>query len=156
MRAHGFTYVELLFAVAILGLLATAAVPYAERSVQRHKEVELQRSLRQIRTAIDEYKKAVDEKKIAKKADQSPYPQNLLELVNGVEDATSAEKQKLFFLRRIPKDPMSTDKNVAPEQTWGLRSSTSPPDRPQAGADVFDVYSLNQQEGLNGVPYNKW
>jgi general secretion pathway protein G len=156
MRSQGFTYVEMLFAVAILGLLATVAVPYADISVKRNKEVELNRSLREIRTAIDNYKKAVDEKRIAKKADQSPYPLNLLELVNGVEDATSAENKKLFFLRRIPRDPMNTDKQLLPEQTWGLRSSSSPPNDPQPGADVFDIYSLSKQQGLNGVPYNKW
>ncbi len=156
MRSRGFTYIEMLFAVAILGLLATAVMPYAHLATQRQNEVELKRSLREIRTAIDEYKKAVDEKRIIKKADQSAYPLNLLELVNGVVDATSAEKQKIFFLRRIPRDPMNTDKQIAAEQTWGLRSSSSPPDAPQEGEDVFDVFSLNQQEGLNGVPYNKW
>ncbi len=156
MRSDGFTYVEMLFAVAILGLLATVALPYADLTVQRNKEVELKRSLREVRTAIDNYKQAVDEKRIAKKADQSPYPNNLLELVNGVEDATTPDKTKIYFLRRIPRDPMNQDKQLAADQTWGLRSSTSPPNDPQPGADVFDIYSLSKQEGLNGVPYNKW
>lgn len=156
MRSDGFTYVEMLFAVAILGLLATVALPYADLTVQRNKEVELKRSLREVRTAIDNYKQAVDEKRIAKKADQSPYPNNLLELVNGVEDATTPDKTKIYFLRRIPRDPMNQDKQLAADQTWGLRSSTSPPNDPQPGADVFDIYSLSKQEGLNGVPYKKW
>ena len=157
MRAsRGFTYIELLFAVAILALLATAVMPYAELAVQRQKEVELRRNLREIRTAIDEYKHAVEQQLIVKKADQSSYPATLLELVKGVENATSAIKQHMFFLRRIPRDPMNVDKQLSAEQTWGLRSSSSPPNAPAAGVDVFDVFSLSKQEGLNGISYDKW
>jgi len=155
-RFSGFTYVELLFSVAILALLATAVMPYAEIAIKRQKETELRRHLREVRTAIDEYKKAVDEERIFKKADQSPYPSSLSELVSGVENVASAESTMLYFLRRIPRDPMNQNSDLSAEKTWGLRSSTSPPNSPAPGKDVFDIYSLNKEQGLNGVPYEQW
>jgi general secretion pathway protein G len=156
MQQHGFSYVEIIFAIAILAVMATAVMPYAELAVIRKKEADLNGSLRQIRSAIDDYKQAVEDKRITKDADETPYPKTLLELVQGVDDASSPDKRQIYFLRRLPRDPMFDDVTVPAEQTWGLRSYTSPPDAPEAGDDVFDVFSFSEEVGLNGIPYNKW
>ena len=149
MKPHGFTLVELLVVVAIVGLLASIAAPLAELSWQRGNEQELRSALRQIREAIDAYKRATDEGRIERKADASGYPPTLAVLVEGVEDKQDPKKAKIFFLRRVPRDPM-TDKD------WGLRSYASPANDPQPGKDVYDVYSRSDEIGLNRVPYREW
>jgi general secretion pathway protein G len=115
----------------------------------------LRSALRQLREAIDAYKQASEDGHIARLADQSGYPHSLRVLVDGVEDARDPKKRKIYFLRRIPRDPMFPEQ-IAAEQTWGLRSYASPPDNPRAGEDVYDVYSLSGANGLNGVPYREW
>jgi general secretion pathway protein G len=158
----GFTLIELVITVAIVGLLATVVFPMAELTVQRTKEHDLRDALQQIRTAIDAYRQAVIEGHvIAGSASQlgqmpSQYPPNLQVLVDGVDDAKSPNKSRLYFLRRLPRDPMSNDPNLTDDQTWGKRSYASPPDQPAEGDDVFDVYSLSNGVGLNGIPYRKW
>ena len=154
--ALGFTLLELLITVAIVSLVATVTLPLAELTVQRGKEVELKRSLRQIRDGIDAYKRAADEGRIERKVGASGYPPSLKALVEGITDARSPEDAKLYFLRRIPRDPFHGDGTVSAEQTWGLRSHSSPSDHPSAGEDVFDVYSLSRTLGLNGVPVKEW
>lgn len=153
---RGFSYVELMFSVAILALLAGAATPYLEKTIQRKKEAELREYLRDIRTAIDSYKSASDLGKIQKKVGDSGYPKNLEELVVGVTDITDPQKKKLRFLRSMPGDPMFIGKTDNPESTWGKRSYESDDDNPHEGADVYDVFSLSEQKGLNGIPYQKW
>ena len=155
-KAPGFTLIELLAAVTILALLASVALPLAELSVQRGKEQELRRSLRELREAIDAYKRAGDEQRIARPADQSGYPPTLAALAEGVPDAKSTSGAKVYFLRRVPRDPFATDPELAPDKTWGLRSYESAPESPRPGKDVFDVYSLSEGTGLNGIPYSKW
>lgn len=155
-KTRGFTLVEVVVTVAIIALLASIAMPLAELSVQRGKEQDLRRSLREIRDAIDAYKRAADEQRIAKPADQSGYPPTLNVLADGVPEAKSASGAKIYFLRRIPRDPFAADPDVAPEKTWGLRSYESPPEDPKAGKDVFDVYSRSDEIGLNGVPLKEW
>lgn len=155
-RLGGFSFVEILATMAILALMATAAVPYLELVVTRQKESELRRDLRLIREAIDDYKKATDDGHIAKINNESGYPKSLDDLVNGVVDAKDPAKHKIYFLRRIPRDPMFPNGDVPAEQTWRLRSYDSPPDQPQEGSDVFDVYSMSEKKGLDGVPYNQW
>ena len=145
----GFTLIELVITVAIVALLASVALPLAETTVQRNQEQDLRRSLRQIREAIDAYKRAADEGQIERKADASGYPPSLAALAEGVLDKKSPEQRKLYFLRRVPRDPVSGEE-------WGLRSYASPADAPQDGADVFDVYSRSAEAGLNGVPYREW
>jgi general secretion pathway protein G len=154
--ACGFTLIELVVAVAILGILAMGLLPLAQLASQRSKEQELRAALRDIRGGIDAYKKAGDEGRIEKKADTSGYPPELVVLVEGVKDAKSTEEKKIYFMRRIPRDPFFDDASVPPEKTWGLRSYASPPDEPSEGEDVFDVYSQSQKVGLNGVPYRQW
>jgi len=154
-RPRAFTLIELVITVAIVAILASAAVPLAQLTVQRGKEQELRSALRQIREAIDAYKQAADEGRIEKKSDASGYPPALADLVKGVEDIRKPDKPMVYFLRRVPRDPFAEDE-VKAEDTWGLRAYASPPDDPREGADVFDVYSLAEGEGLNGVPYKEW
>lgn len=156
MRARGFTLIELLVTVAIVGLLATLALPMTELAVQRSKEQELRLALREIRTGIDAYKKAWDEGRIQKGLDDSGYPKTLDVLAEGVEDFKSPKRVKMYFLRRVPRDPLVSDTQSPAADTWGKRSYKSPPDDPQEGDDVYDVYSLSKGVGLNGVPYREW
>lgn len=154
-RARGFTLIELLITVAIVGLLASVALPLSEMTAQRNKEQDLRRALREIREALDAYKRAADDGRVARLADESGYPPSLATLVQGVPNAKSASGATLYFLRRIPRDPLADPASPA-EAAWGLRSFESPPDAPRPGKDVFDVYSLNAGTGLNGVPYKEW
>jgi general secretion pathway protein G len=152
----GFTLIELLITVAILATLASVALPLAEVASTRSKETELRRALREIRDGLDAYKRAADEGRVVKSADQSGYPPTLSTLVAGVTDAKSPSGARIHFLRRIPSDPLFPDPMAEPETTWGLRSYASAHDDPRAGQDVFDVYSLSDRRGLNGVEYRKW
>jgi general secretion pathway protein G len=154
--AQGFTLIELAVTVAIVGLLAATAVPLAEVSWQRSQEQELRLQLRTLRRAIDAYKQAYDEGRLVKTVGESGYPPTLGVLVDGVVDASSAQQAKIYFLRRMPRDPLARDFEGAPEESWGLRSYASEPDNPSAGADVFDVYSKSAGVALNGVPYRQW
>lgn len=152
----GFTLVELLVTVAIVALLASIALPFAELTVRRQKEQALHAALRQIRTAIDAYKLAVEQGRVIKSAEQSGYPGALDVLVQGVEDARSPTRQKIYFLRRVPRDPLFPDPAAPAADTWGKRSYASAPDAPRTGDDVYDVYSLAPGAGLNGVDYKDW
>jgi len=154
--SRGFTLVELMVTVAIVALLAGIALPLAELAVRRQKEQALHAALREIRVAIDAYKLAVDQGRIRKSADQSGYPDSLDALVLGVEDARSPGRERIYFLRRLPRDPLFPLAQAAAADTWGKRSYASPPDAPREGADVFDVYSLAPGNGLNGVAYKDW
>jgi general secretion pathway protein G len=171
----GFTLIELLVTLTLVGLLALVAMPLAEVTAVRGKEAELRASLRAIRMAIDAYKAASDAGEIAKETGDSGYPPSLALLAKGVDrkqrsggaaPATPAApgtaasgpppSKRLYFLRRVPRDPFAEDDSVPDEQTWQLRSYRSSADRPEAGVDVFDVSSRSRRSGMNGVPYNTW
>ncbi|MFM9916965.1 MAG: type II secretion system protein [Rhizobacter sp.] len=155
-RHAGFTLIELLITVAILALLATGAMTFADLAVKRTQEQELRTALRQIREAIDAYKAAADTHRVGKAADESGYPPTLAALTEGVPDIADPKKErKLYFLRRLPRDPMADPAEPA-EATWGLRSHDSGPDDPQPGRDVFDVHSLSPGWGIGGRPYREW
>jgi general secretion pathway protein G len=145
----GFTLIELMITLAILALLASVALPLAEVTVQRNKEQDLRIALRQVREAIDSYKRAADEGRIEKAPDTTGYPPSLAVLVDGVKDKVKNDESKIYFLRRVPADPMGGEE-------WGLRSYASPATDPKPGKDVFDVHSKSEMAGLNGVPYKEW
>lgn len=155
-RRSGFTLIEMAITVALVGILASALVPLADLTVQRMHEKDLRLALRQIRSAIDSYKVAVDAGMIMRKVDSSGYPPDLAVLASGVDDIRQPGQSKIRFLRKLPRDPFFPDPGVTAEDTWGKRSYASQPDAPQEGADVFDVYSRAEGVGLNGVPYSQW
>jgi general secretion pathway protein G len=143
----GLTLVELIVTVAILGILASAAVPIARFKVQRDKERELRYDLWQMRDAIDKYKDAADKGGFMTKVDSNNYPPDLDELVKGVD----IQGKKVKFLRRIPVDPMTG------KAEWGMRSMQDDPDSDTwGGQNVFDVFSKSQGTALDGTKYSEW
>ncbi len=149
-KESGFTFIEMMATVAIISILATGILPLSQVVYKRTKELELRNNLRVIRTALDEYKKLVDQKIIPVSATASGYPETLEILVTGV-DLQTATGEKKKFLRRIPKDPMTEDGE------WGLRSYTDDPDSSiWGGQDVYDVYSLSDRKALDGSFYKEW
>ena len=152
---RGFTLIEMIVVVMIVAILASAAMPLATLHKRRAQEAELRQALRTLRMAIDEHKRVWDAGRIEKKADATGYPPSLDVLVQGVPDASNPKGQRIYFLRRLPRDPFA-EPGVAAAQTWALRSYASPPDAPTAGADVFDVASRTPGVGLDGIPYRQW
>jgi general secretion pathway protein G len=155
-RQAGFTLIELMVTATIVAVLSTVALPLAELTVKRSRENELRSALREIRGAIDAYKQAADDGRVLKAADASGYPPSLELLVDGVEDARSPKKTKIYFLRRLPRDPLHPDPRLAPAQTWAKRSYDSPAEEPREGRDVYDVHSMSSADGLNNIAYRLW
>ncbi|HJW09516.1 MAG TPA: type II secretion system protein [Holophagaceae bacterium] len=151
MRNRGFTLLELVVTATVLLILASVMVPLAKNGLKREKELELRRDLREMRMAIDAYKAAVDQQKIkAPPLENNGYPSSLDELVEGVS-ATGSASRKMKFLRRIPVDPFTG------KAEWGMRSTSDDPRTTSwGGGHVYDVYSLSQGRGLNGIPYAEW
>lgn len=155
-RSAGFSLIELLAASVIIGLLASVAVPFMETTLKRQKEQALRLALHDIRNALDAYKQAAADGRIQVDAGKSGYPPSLVDLTIGIVDAKDSKRPQMVFLRRIPRDPFYSDNRAAAADTWGLRSYASTSAQPQAGEDVFDVYSKSDRVGLNGVPYKEW
>lgn len=157
-RAHcsGFTFIELMMTLAILGVLLLMAAPMAQVANQRQKEADLRSALAQIRDAIDAYRRAADQGRIPLKVGDSGYPKRLEDLVEGIPDQKQPNHQNMYFLRHLPRDPFSQDERASAADTWGKRCYASPPDDPAEGDDVFDVYTKTDLVGLNGVPLKQW
>lgn len=154
-RYAGFTLIEMLVTLSIIGILMGMVLPLAETTVKRGKEQELKHALRQIREGIDAYKRAADDGRFPVPSDRAGYPASLEQLVAGIEDQRDPKRRKLYFLRQIPRDPFA-DPTAAPEESWGKRSYASPHDDPRPGDDVYDIHSRSLEVGLNGVPYRLW
>jgi general secretion pathway protein G len=150
MRERGLTLLEVLVVIVILVTLAGAALPIAKVGIKRQKELELRRGLRDLRTAIDEYKKISAQGLVLQRDVESEgYPPDLDVLVEGIEQVGSTRKIK--FLRRIPLDPMTSEKE------WGLRSYQDDHDSKSWGRqNVYDVYSLSEAMALDGTKYEDW
>ena len=163
-RRNGFTLIELVITLALVGLITMTALPMYGVVSTRLKESELRAALRSLRGAMDAYKAVWDSGQIPHKDGESGYPPSLEVLVQGVEvgikDATTltgeAATRRVVFLRQVPRDPFHTDASVPAAQTWRTRAYGSSTDDPQSGADVFDVASMSARVGLNGVPYGQW
>ena len=151
---HGFTFLELVIVTAILMILASTIMPMTQVTAQRQREVELRRSLREIRTAIDKFKDAVDQGQIPTtelEPGNEGYPPDLETLVNGVSAANDATGRKLKFLRKVPIDPMTNSMD------WGKRAYQDRPDSQSwGGKNVFDVYTTYKGTGLDGTKYQDW
>lgn len=155
---RGLSLIELVVTMVILTMLASLIVPSSQMAAKRTKEIELKRSLREIRTAIDEYKKnydkAVSDQKTVQTLNATGYPKTLELLVEG-DDFGGLVKEKKRFLRRIPKDPFY--KAQEGEPAWGMRSHADEPDSSTwGGEDVFDVYSLSDGVAIDDTKYKDW
>lgn len=156
MRLRGFTLIEMLVTLSLVGLLAMVSMPLYEVTSVRLRETELRDGLRRLRDAIDAYKAAADRNMIQREAGDSGYPPDLDVLVHGVEDLSDARHGKLVFLRQMPRDPFATDPTLPAARTWALRSYGDPPGQSSSGPDVYDVASRSERRGLNGIPYKDW
>ena len=148
--AAGVTLIELIIAMAILSILMSGILPLSYMTYKRSREIELHQNLRIVRTALDDYKKKVDEGQIPKDSEGSGYPPNLDVLVMGVA-STDPVPVIYKFLRRIPRDPMTED------GTWGLRAYAD--ERGSdiwGGQDVYDIYSQSEEQALDGTNYRDW
>lgn len=150
-RRRGFTLLELVVTATVLLILASVTIPLVRNGIKREKEIELRRDLREMRTAIDQYKRDAEQQKIKAPAPEDNfYPESLEMLVEGVP-ATGSIHRKVRFLRRIPVDPFTG------KAEWGLRNSNDDPNSTSwGGGHVYDVYSLAPGKGMNGIPYSQW
>jgi len=151
---RGYTFIELIVVTSILLILASAVLPLAQVTSQRQREAEVRRALREMRTAIDAFKDAVDLGLIPTtelEPGSEGYPPDLETLVEGISAANDASGRKIRFLRRIPIDPMTAGED------WGLRSyQDSPTSTSWGGQNVFDVYTTSGGTALDGTRYRDW
>jgi len=158
---EGITLIELLVVIAIVAILASAAMPLSRMTVTRTKEIELRRNLRILRTAIDDFKKDCDAKKLSVtegycKSEQSNYPETLEQLTEPLKLSGTLDQTKKY-IRRVPRDPMTPLESPDKPNNWGLRSYSDAPDSTQWGeGNVYDLYSKSEAISLDGSKYNTW
>ena len=161
-RLRGFTFIELIITLALVGLVSMLALPLYEVTATRIKEAELRQALRTVRAALDTYKAATDSGALKREPGQSGYPPSLelltqsLDLASKPDASGTLASQRMVILRQMPRDPFNTDFQLPPEQTWTTRAYASRADDPQPGDDVFDIASKSSAIGLNGTPYSSW
>src|SRR5262245_6878640 len=150
-RERGITYLEVMITIAILLVLASATLPVARTAIKRQRELELRSALREVRNAIDNYKKYSEQGLLPVEGLESEgYPKDLDTLVEGVNQVGAIDK-KIRFLRRVPKDPMTGG------YEWGLRSLQDDPNSTTWGRqNVYDIYTTSEGVGLDGTPYATW
>ena len=155
----GFTLIEMVVVLTIVAILALAAQPLQELALRRTQEAALRHGLRELRNALDEHRRLVEARRIAPQRDGSPYPATLQALVAGVplldDKGQALPSGRHYLLRRLPRDPFA-DPALPADETWGQRSSASPPDAPQRGDDVFDVFSKSAAAAIDGTRYRDW
>lgn len=158
-RYSGFTLIELLVTLVILSILASVALPYAEVTIRRNKELELRHALRDMRTAIDEFHNDWKEGKITHSnsyASDDGYPVTLSVLVNGVDNG-KADGKKRYYLRSIPLDPFMNETHDTNNGSWSLRGYQEPRDRLNwNGKDVYDIHSSSPDTAIDGTYYREW
>jgi general secretion pathway protein G len=152
-KHSGFHLIEMLATLTILAILASALIPMIETAHHRQQEEELKADLKQLRSAIDLWKSAYDKGEIPNTPEQSGYPPTLQALIDGVQLSPNQPRRR--FLRSIPINPLLPN-TLPTAQMWGLRSYVSTHTKPEAGADVYDVYCPCDGIGLNGVAYREW
>jgi len=150
---------EMLVVLTIMAVLASVAIPYAQKAMKRSKEMELMSALREIRTAIDafhdDWKKGAISK-FSDSASENGYPKNLSSLCEGAE-ANNITQKKIKYLRRIPRDPFFVDQSVPADQQWGMRAYDDEPDSSTwGGEDIYDVYTTCDKTALDGSKYADW
>jgi general secretion pathway protein G len=157
-KALGFSLIELLVTLALIGIATAVALPFGALMQTRAKETELRVSLRTIRQALDNYKAAVDAGAIDKATGSSGYPSSLEILVTGVprSAAFGFSATPMVFLRQVPRDPFFPDRTSVPSLTWNIRSYGSPPGIFGDGTDVFDVSSKSSRLALDGTHLSDW
>ena len=156
-RVSGFTLIELLVTLAIISTFSYLVVPVIQVSMQRAKESELRSALKEIRRGIDAYKAASEAGEIVEPEGLiSGYPPNLNVLADGARWRDEKVKGKKYFLRKLPRDPMNNNPDLAAADTWGKRCYESEATEPREGADVYDVFSQSDKLGLNGMAYRWW
>lgn len=160
--SRGFTFIELVITLALVGLLSMLALPLYEVTATRMKESELRQALRIIRSGIDSYKAATDAGSLGREAGESGYPPSLekltepLDLLGKRDLSGSVSSRRMTILRQLPRDPFNTDPEIPAPLTWNTRAYASRVDDPQPGDDVFDVSSKSSRIGLDGTPYSSW